>query len=74
MLLCFIIAGVMIFNVVHSLGELAVMYPVSGKSKPTSRGLLQNNRNAHMAAKVVSIPTPSASLILLGGLPWAGTT
>jgi amino acid transporter len=29
-LLCFLIAGVMIFNVVHSLGELAVMYPVSG--------------------------------------------
>jgi amino acid transporter len=30
-LLCFLIAGVMIFNVVHSLGELAVMYPVSGE-------------------------------------------
>ncbi|KLO81306.1 putative amino acid permease NAAP1 [Fusarium fujikuroi] len=28
--LCFSIAGVMIFNVVHALGELAVMYPVSG--------------------------------------------
>lgn len=29
-LLCFSICGVMIFNVVHALGELAVMYPVSG--------------------------------------------
>ena len=29
-LICFAIAGVMIFNVVHALGELAVMYPVSG--------------------------------------------
>lgn len=29
-LICFCIAGVMIFNVVHALGELAVMYPVSG--------------------------------------------
>ncbi|ROT34491.1 amino-acid permease inda1 [Sodiomyces alkalinus F11] len=29
-LICFSIAGVMIFNVVHALGELAVMYPVSG--------------------------------------------
>jgi amino acid transporter len=29
-LICFLIAGVMIFNVVHALGELAVMYPVSG--------------------------------------------
>ncbi|KAF4983960.1 hypothetical protein FZEAL_752 [Fusarium zealandicum] len=28
--LCFSIAGIMIFNVVHALGELAVMYPVSG--------------------------------------------
>lgn len=28
--ICFLIAGVMIFNVVHALGELAVMYPVSG--------------------------------------------
>ncbi|RSL50116.1 Amino-acid permease inda1 [Fusarium floridanum] len=28
--LCFCIAGVMIFHVVHALGELAVMYPVSG--------------------------------------------
>jgi amino acid transporter len=38
MLLCFIIAGVMIFNVVHSLGELAVMYPVSGESiQPSCR-------------------------------------
>lgn len=30
LLICFSIAGVMIFNVVHALGELAVMYPVSG--------------------------------------------
>lgn len=30
LLICFAIAGVMIFNVVHALGELAVMYPVSG--------------------------------------------
>ncbi|RGP64286.1 amino-acid permease inda1 [Fusarium sporotrichioides] len=29
-LICFMIAGIMIFNVVHALGELAVMYPVSG--------------------------------------------
>ncbi|KAH7141698.1 amino acid permease-domain-containing protein [Dactylonectria macrodidyma] len=29
-LICFLVAGVMIFNVVHALGELAVMYPVSG--------------------------------------------
>ncbi|KAG7127930.1 Amino-acid permease inda1 like protein [Verticillium longisporum] len=29
-LICFSIAGVMIFNVIHALGELAVMYPVSG--------------------------------------------
>ncbi|KAH7109019.1 amino acid permease/ SLC12A domain-containing protein [Dactylonectria macrodidyma] len=29
-LICFSIAGIMIFNVVHALGELAVMYPVSG--------------------------------------------
>jgi amino acid transporter len=29
-LLCFSIAGLMMFNVVHALGELAVMYPVSG--------------------------------------------
>jgi amino acid transporter len=29
-LICFSICGVMIFNVVHALGELAVMYPVSG--------------------------------------------
>ncbi|KAM5341347.1 hypothetical protein ACJ41O_014378 [Fusarium nematophilum] len=29
-LICFSIAGVMIYNVVHALGELAVMYPVSG--------------------------------------------
>ncbi|UPK93962.1 hypothetical protein LCI18_004897 [Fusarium solani-melongenae] len=28
--ICFGIAGIMIFNVVHALGELAVMYPVSG--------------------------------------------
>lgn len=28
--ICFSIAGIMIFNVVHALGELAVMYPVSG--------------------------------------------
>lgn len=26
----FLIMGVMIFNVVYALGELAVMYPVSG--------------------------------------------
>ncbi|KAF7552046.1 hypothetical protein G7Z17_g4590 [Cylindrodendrum hubeiense] len=30
LLICFSIAGIMIFNVVHALGELAVMYPVSG--------------------------------------------
>lgn len=30
LLICFLIAGVMVFNVVYSLGELAVMYPVSG--------------------------------------------
>lgn len=29
-LICFLITGVMIFNVVYALGELAVMYPVSG--------------------------------------------
>lgn len=29
-LICFSIMGVMIFNVVYALGELAVMYPVSG--------------------------------------------
>lgn len=29
-LICFMIAGFMIFFVVHALGELAVMYPVSG--------------------------------------------
>ncbi|KAK1712658.1 amino acid permease [Colletotrichum lupini] len=29
-LICFLIAGVMIFNVVYALGELAVLYPVSG--------------------------------------------
>ncbi|KAH7141308.1 amino acid permease-domain-containing protein [Dactylonectria estremocensis] len=29
-LICFSVAGIMIFNVVHALGELAVMYPVSG--------------------------------------------
>jgi amino acid transporter len=29
-LICFSIAGIMMFNVVHALGELAVMYPVSG--------------------------------------------
>ncbi|KAI5460744.1 amino acid permease/ SLC12A domain-containing protein [Mariannaea sp. PMI_226] len=29
-LICFLICGVMMFNVVHALGELAVMYPVSG--------------------------------------------
>ena len=28
--ICFLITGVMIFNVVYALGELAVMYPVSG--------------------------------------------
>jgi yeast amino acid transporter len=28
--ICFLISGVMIFNVVYALGELAVMYPVSG--------------------------------------------
>jgi len=30
LLICFLIAGVLIFNVVYALGELAVMYPVSG--------------------------------------------
>lgn len=30
LLICFSIIGVMIFNVVYALGELAVMYPVSG--------------------------------------------
>ena len=30
LLICFSIMGVMIFNVVYALGELAVMYPVSG--------------------------------------------
>lgn len=30
LLICFMIVGVMIFNVVFALGELAVMYPVSG--------------------------------------------
>lgn len=29
-LICFLIIGVMIFNVVYALGELAVMFPVSG--------------------------------------------
>jgi len=29
-LICFLIAGVMMFNVVYALGELAVLYPVSG--------------------------------------------
>lgn len=29
-LICFLIVGVMIFNVVYALGELAVMFPVSG--------------------------------------------
>ncbi|OAL19981.1 hypothetical protein AYO20_11572 [Fonsecaea nubica] len=29
-LICFLITGVMIFNVVYALGELAVMYPISG--------------------------------------------
>ena len=29
-LICFLITGAMIFNVVYALGELAVMYPVSG--------------------------------------------
>jgi amino acid transporter len=28
--ICFCIAGVLVFNVVHALGELAVMYPISG--------------------------------------------
>ncbi|KAL3419699.1 amino-acid permease inda1 [Phlyctema vagabunda] len=30
LLICFSIAGIMMFNVVYALGELAVMYPVSG--------------------------------------------
>lgn len=30
LLICFSISGIMIFNVVYALGELAVMYPVSG--------------------------------------------
>ena len=30
MLIDFLIIGVMMFNVVYALGELAVMYPVSG--------------------------------------------
>ncbi|KIY02703.1 uncharacterized protein Z520_01168 [Fonsecaea multimorphosa CBS 102226] len=30
LLICFLITGVMIFNVVYALGELAVMYPISG--------------------------------------------
>lgn len=29
-LICFCIAGLLVFNVVHALGELAVMYPISG--------------------------------------------
>ena len=29
-MICFCIIGVMIFNVVYALGELAVMFPVSG--------------------------------------------
>jgi yeast amino acid transporter len=28
--ICFLIAGVLVFNVVYALGELAIMYPVSG--------------------------------------------
>lgn len=30
LLICFMIMGVMLFNVVYALGELAVMYPVTG--------------------------------------------
>ena len=30
MIICFGAIGIMIFNVVYALGELAVMYPVSG--------------------------------------------
>ncbi|KIW16092.1 hypothetical protein PV08_06143 [Exophiala spinifera] len=28
--ICFCIAGILVFNIVHALGELAVMYPISG--------------------------------------------
>jgi len=30
LLVCFSIIGIMMFNVVHALGELAIMYPISG--------------------------------------------
>ncbi|EXK25640.1 hypothetical protein FOMG_17712 [Fusarium oxysporum f. sp. melonis 26406] len=29
-LICFLMAGITIFNVMHALGELAIMYPISG--------------------------------------------
>jgi yeast amino acid transporter len=61
-LLCFLIAGVMIFNVVHSLGELAVMYPVSGGFYTYAVRFIDPSWGFAMGWNYVRLPSSSASL------------
>jgi amino acid transporter len=58
--LCFSIAGVMIFNVVHALGELAVMYPVSGGFYTYSTRFIDPSWGFAMGWNYVSVADPAS--------------
>ena len=57
LLICFSIIGVMIFNVVYALGELAVMYPVSGGFYTYSIRFIDPSWGFAMGYNYVSLPT-----------------
>lgn len=56
-LICFLIAGVMIFNVVYALGELAVMFPISGGFYTYSIRFIDASWGFAMGWNYVSYPT-----------------
>lgn len=60
-LICFLIAGVMIFNVVYALGELAVMFPISGGFYTYSIRFIDASWGFAMGWNYVSYPTTPTS-------------
>jgi amino acid permease len=68
-LICFLITGVMIFNVVYALGELAVMYPVSGGFYTYSMRFVDPSWGFAMGWNYVSFPSIQTCQ---ASLTWAG--
>lgn len=70
-LIDFLIIGIMMFNVVYALGELAVMYPVSLRNRLARA---PSGTDFPPRFLVVSTRTQRASSTRPSGLQWAGTT